>query len=53
VVLLSRRPGTVRQIYEIDLLYPRDPFELRGDSRFGALETELWQLIQPDYRVAA
>jgi NitT/TauT family transport system ATP-binding protein len=53
VVLFTRRPGTVRQIYPIDLPHPRDPFELRGDPRFGALETELWQLIQHDYRVAA
>jgi NitT/TauT family transport system ATP-binding protein len=50
VVLFSKRPGTVRQISTIDLPYPRDPFALRGDRRFAALETELWQLLQHDYR---
>jgi len=53
VVLFSRRPGTVREIVPIDLPYPRDPFQLRGDARFVALEAELWQLLQHDYRESA
>jgi NitT/TauT family transport system ATP-binding protein len=51
VVTMTSRPGTVREIHEIDLPYPRDPFELRGDARFGALETTLWQTLQHDYRI--
>jgi NitT/TauT family transport system ATP-binding protein len=50
VALFSRRPGTVRQVYPIDLAHPRDPFAVRGDPRFGALEAELWQQLQSDYR---
>ena len=53
VVLFSRRPGTVREIVAIDLPYPRDPFALRGNPRFAALEAELWQLLQHDYRELA
>ena len=49
VVVLSRRPGTIRQIYPIDLPHPRDPFELRGDPRFGELETTLWQMLRHEY----
>jgi NitT/TauT family transport system ATP-binding protein len=53
VVLFSRRPGTVRESIAIDLPYPRDPFALRGNPRFAALEAELWQLLQHDYRELA
>jgi NitT/TauT family transport system ATP-binding protein len=51
VVLFSRRPGSVRQVYDIDLPYPRDPFDLRGDPRFGQLETTLWQTLREEFRV--
>jgi NitT/TauT family transport system ATP-binding protein len=50
VVLFSKRPGTVRQIFPIDLPYPRDPFALRGDPHFAELEMNLWQQLQHDYR---
>jgi NitT/TauT family transport system ATP-binding protein len=50
VVLFSRRPGSIQQVVTIDLAYPRDPFALRGDSHFAALETQLWQRLQHDYR---
>jgi NitT/TauT family transport system ATP-binding protein len=52
VVLFSRRPGSVRRVYQIDLPYPRDPFALRGEPRFTALESELWQHLQTDYRAS-
>ncbi|MBA2448922.1 MAG: ABC transporter ATP-binding protein [Chloroflexi bacterium] len=50
VVLFSKRPGFVRQVYESDLPYPRDPFELRGSPRFGELETTIWQTLRDDFR---
>jgi NitT/TauT family transport system ATP-binding protein len=50
VVLFSKRPGQVRQVYAIDLPYPRDPFELRGNARFAELETTLWQTLRDDFR---
>jgi NitT/TauT family transport system ATP-binding protein len=52
VVLFSQRPGTVRRIYDIDLPYPRDPFELRGSPRFGTLETTIWQTLREDFAAA-
>jgi NitT/TauT family transport system ATP-binding protein len=52
VILLSTRPATVRREYAIDLTYPRDPFELRGDPRFGVLETSLWQTLREDFQAA-
>ena len=50
VVLMSKRPGLVRYIADVDLAYPRDPYELRGDPRFAELETTLWQMLRHDYR---
>jgi NitT/TauT family transport system ATP-binding protein len=50
VVLFSKRPGQVRQVYPIDLPYPRDPFELRGNHRFAELEANLWQTLRDDFR---
>ena len=40
----------LRGPHERRLREPGDPFELRGNPRFGALETELWQFIRQDYR---
>ncbi len=50
IVLISKRPGTVRQIYANDLPYPRDPFELRASPRFAELETTIWQTLRDDFR---
>ncbi len=53
VALFSRRPGHVRRVYEVDLPYPRDPFELRGSARFTELEATLWRTLRDDFRVEA
>ncbi len=50
VVVLSRRPGTVKAAYPIDLGYPRDPFALRGSSEFARLETEIWGTLRDEFR---
>jgi NitT/TauT family transport system ATP-binding protein len=49
VVLFSKRPGRVRQVYELDLPYPRNPFELRGSPEFGRLETTIWQALREEF----
>jgi NitT/TauT family transport system ATP-binding protein len=51
IALFSKRPGSVRREYEIDLPHPRDPFELRGSTRFGELETTIWRTLRDDFRV--
>jgi NitT/TauT family transport system ATP-binding protein len=52
VVVLSRRPGVVKGVYEIALPYPRDVFALRGTAEFGRLETSIWQALRDEFRVA-
>jgi NitT/TauT family transport system ATP-binding protein len=51
IALFSKRPGSVRRVYEIDLPHPRDPFELRGSARFGDLETSIWRTLRDDFRL--
>jgi NitT/TauT family transport system ATP-binding protein len=50
VVVLSRRPGRIKGIYEIGLQYPRDAFELRGTPEFARLETTVWQALRDEFR---
>ncbi|HEV8655873.1 MAG TPA: ABC transporter ATP-binding protein [Candidatus Limnocylindria bacterium] len=50
VVVLSRRPGAIKGIYEIGLPYPRDAFEIRGSAEFARLETTVWQALRDEFR---
>lgn len=42
VVVFSRRPARVKQIYEIDLPRPRSSIQLRTTEEFQHLQAELW-----------
>jgi NitT/TauT family transport system ATP-binding protein len=50
VVVLSRRPGTVKAVYDITLPYPRDAFVLRGSAEFAQLETTIWNALRDEFR---
>ncbi len=52
VVVLSRRPGRIKSVYDIALPYPRDPFALRGSAEFARLETTIWAALRDEFRVA-
>ena len=53
VVVMSRRPGRVKRIYEIPLPSPRDPFELRASPQFAQLETRIWGDLRDEFRAGA
>jgi NitT/TauT family transport system ATP-binding protein len=46
VVVLSSRPGTVKEIVPIAFPRPRDAVTLRGDPAFGAHVVHLWELLR-------
>ena len=46
VVVLSARPGTVKEIVPIEFQRPRDAVTLRGDPAFGAHVVHLWELLR-------
>jgi NitT/TauT family transport system ATP-binding protein len=52
VVVISRRPGSVKAVHEIGLPYPRDPFALRGSPEFATLETTIWNALRDEFRAA-
>src|SRR5215212_9540231 len=47
VVVMSRHPGRVRAVLDIDLPRPRDD-AIRADPRFGHLAEEIWGLIRDE-----
>lgn len=50
VILFSRRPGTIIQVYDIPFPYPRDPFELHGSSEFAELHASIWRTVSREFR---
>lgn len=46
VIVLSARPGTVKEIVPIDFPRPRDAVTMRGDPAFGAHVVHLWELLR-------
>jgi len=49
VAVVSNRPGTIREIVEIDLPRPRLlEGEIRGEARYGELREHLWDLVKSE-----
>lgn len=44
VVVLSRGPGRIKEIVEIDLPRPRDPVSIRFEAGFQAVHHHIWNL---------
>lgn len=54
VAVISNRPGTIREIVDIDLPRPRmTEGEIRGDRRYGELREHLWNLVKDEALGAA
>jgi NitT/TauT family transport system ATP-binding protein len=50
VVVLSRGPGRVKAVHDVDIARPRDVFELPTDTTFRALHDEIWQTLAAEMR---
>lgn len=48
VVIMSARPGRIKEIVEIDIPYPRTQ-ETRMDPRFIELKTHIWSQVYQEY----
>lgn len=46
IVVMSARPGRVREVLAVDLARPRDPMTLRGTADFHAYVARLWELLR-------
>jgi NitT/TauT family transport system ATP-binding protein len=52
VVVMTAGPGTIKQIYDIDLPRPRQVPEIRFDPRFIALYEEIWNTLRDEVQRA-
>jgi NitT/TauT family transport system ATP-binding protein len=48
ILLLSARPGRVREIIDVDIPRPRDIVEVRGDDRAIKLRSYIWERLRRD-----
>ena len=52
VVVLSSRPGRIKEIRKIDLPRPRDPLQIQFDAGFRELHQSLWDALAPEIQQA-
>jgi NitT/TauT family transport system ATP-binding protein len=48
VVVMTKRPGTVKAVVDVDLPRPRNVYEIGSDPRFAELHHELWSLFKSE-----
>ncbi|WP_329129880.1 ABC transporter ATP-binding protein [Streptomyces sp. NBC_01476] len=48
VVVMTRRPGTVKAVVDIPLARPRNVYEIAGTPEFGELHQELWHYFHTE-----
>ena len=51
ILVLSRGPGTVRRVVDVDLPRPRWEYDVRAHPNFAAVRHEIWQLLRGDIQV--
>ena len=52
IAVLSARPGRVRDLIDVPFGRPRDPADVRADSRYAALREHIWDQLRPEVAVA-
>ncbi|MDA9409806.1 ABC transporter ATP-binding protein [Bradyrhizobium sp. CCBAU 45384] len=50
IILLSARPGRLKEDFEIALPRPRDPVSLRETAEFGRLYSHIWHSLGEEFR---
>jgi NitT/TauT family transport system ATP-binding protein len=48
VVVLTARPGAIKEIIRVPFDRPRDMSEVRADSRFAELREHIWAELRPE-----
>lgn len=48
IVLFSRAPGTIKQVYSVPLPRPRDVFRIHADPQFPAFYDRLWRDLKEE-----
>jgi NitT/TauT family transport system ATP-binding protein len=50
IILLSARPGRLKEDFEVPFARPRDPVSLRETDAFGRLYSHIWQSLGQEFR---
>ena len=50
IILLSARPGRLKEDFEVPFPRPRDPVSLRETDEFGRLYSHIWQSLGAEFR---
>jgi len=50
IILLSARPGRVKEIFDVDLPRPRDEVSLRETPRYAELSSRIWHSLGEEFR---
>ncbi|MPZ61393.1 MAG: ATP-binding cassette domain-containing protein [Propionibacteriales bacterium] len=48
ILVLSRGPGTVRRVVDVDLPRPRWEYDVRSHATFATVRHDIWQLLRGD-----
>ena len=48
VIVLSSRPGRVRDVLEVPFGRPRDAASVRADPHYARMREHIWELLRPD-----
>jgi NitT/TauT family transport system ATP-binding protein len=50
IVLLSARPGRIKEIFDVKLPRPRDAVRIRESVQYGTLFSEIWHSLGEEFR---
>jgi NitT/TauT family transport system ATP-binding protein len=50
IILLSARPGRLKDDFDVSFPRPRDPVALRETAEFGRLYSRIWHSLGEEFR---
>ena len=48
IVVMSRRPGTLKAEFKVEFPRPRRVYDLKADPAFGQLSRKIWTLLREE-----
>jgi sulfonate transport system ATP-binding protein len=48
VVVMTKRPGTIKAIVDVELLRPRDVYQITESPEFAGMHQQLWELFKSE-----